>query len=219
MNNKALTIYQFEKQDMRTFLDENGDPWFVAADVCAALGITNEQTRRLDDDEKGLHSIQTPGGTQSVVIVNESGLYSLVLGSRKPEAKAFKRWVTHEVLPALRKTGTYSLQASDPLAALEQTVAALRWQANQLKEHDNRIARIEARQTAMENGAGYFTILAYARLYGHHISLETARALGVKAARLSRERGYDVGKAPDQRHGEVGTYHEDILAEVFAKLK
>ena len=79
-----------------------GEPWFVAADVCRALGIDRTQTRRLDEDEKGVYSAQTPGGQQDMSIVNEPGLYALVLSSRKPEAKAFKRWITHEVI---RKTG------------------------------------------------------------------------------------------------------------------
>lgn len=82
----------------------NNEPWFVAADVCRALELsdTNMSLKRLDDDEKGTSSIGTPGGEQEVSIVNEPGLYSLVLGSRKPEAKAFKRWITHEVIPAIR---------------------------------------------------------------------------------------------------------------------
>lgn len=87
---------------------QNNEPWFVAADVCRALEITAEQTRRLDEDEKGLRSIQTPGGMQEMTIVNEPGLYSLVLGSRKPEAKTFKRWITHEVIPDIRKHGMYA---------------------------------------------------------------------------------------------------------------
>lgn len=88
-------------------LQRNGEPWFVAADVCRALEIDRTATRRLDDDEKGVHSTQTLGGTQEVSIVNEPGLYSLVLGSRKPEAKEFKRWITHEVIPSIRKHGAY----------------------------------------------------------------------------------------------------------------
>ena len=84
-----------------------GEPWFVAADVCRALGIDRTQTRRLDEDEKGVYSAQTPGGQQDMSIVNEPGLYALVLSSRKPEAKAFKRWITHEVIPNIRKTGGY----------------------------------------------------------------------------------------------------------------
>ena len=69
-------------------------------------------TERLDNDEKGVSSIDTPGGKQEMSIVNEPGLYTLVLGSRKPEAKAFKRWVTHEVIPSIRKTGGYNLPAT-----------------------------------------------------------------------------------------------------------
>jgi prophage antirepressor-like protein len=90
-------------------IDENGEPWFVAEDVCDNLEIDKTQTRRLDQDEKGLRLIQTLGGMQNVVCVNEPGLYSLVLSSRKPEAKSFKRWITHDVIPQIRKTGSYSV--------------------------------------------------------------------------------------------------------------
>lgn len=89
---------------------KDGEPWFVAADVCRALSIANpsDALRRLDDDEKALVSIEgLSRGNDSGNIVNEPGLYSLVLGSRKPEAKAFKRWITHEVIPTIRKTGGY----------------------------------------------------------------------------------------------------------------
>lgn len=91
-----------------------GEPWFVAADVCRALGIGNSRdaTNKLDDDEKmtvdltDSHSGKR-GGAQMITVVNEPGLYALVLSSRKPEAKAFKRWITHEVIPEIRKTGGY----------------------------------------------------------------------------------------------------------------
>ncbi|MCC8135611.1 MAG: hypothetical protein LIO40_02915 [Ruminococcus sp.] len=88
---------------------QNGEPWWVAADVCDILGLSNsrETIKRLDEDEKGVSSIDTLGGKQEVAIVNEFGLYNLILGSRKPEAKEFKRWVTHEVLPQIRTTGQY----------------------------------------------------------------------------------------------------------------
>ena len=98
---------------VRTVVKDN-EPWFVAADVCRALEIDKTQTRRLDDDEKGMCSIQTLGGEQETVVINEPGLYSLVLGSRKPEAKEFKRWITHEVIPSIRKHGMY---ATDELLA------------------------------------------------------------------------------------------------------
>ena len=89
----------------------NNDPWFVAKDVCEALEINNTSDtlkKVLDDDERGIDTIYTPGGPQQVSIINESGLYSLILRSRKPEAKKFKKWVTEEVLPTIRKHGIYA---------------------------------------------------------------------------------------------------------------
>ena len=85
----------------------DGEPWFVASDVCAAIEVDRTAVRRLDDDEKGVHLMHTPGGEQRLGIINEFGLYSLILSSRKPEAKAFKRWITHEVIPSIRKYGAY----------------------------------------------------------------------------------------------------------------
>lgn len=102
-----LVTYDFESHNVRMIVEDNGEPWFIAADVCAALTISTEQTRRLDDDEKGLRTVQTPGGQQEMVAINEFGLYNLILTSRKPGAKRFKKWVTHEVLPSIRKTGAY----------------------------------------------------------------------------------------------------------------
>lgn len=107
----ASSIQTFTNTDFGSVrvVDVNGEPWFVAADVCKALEIekTDRALSRLDDDEKGAHSVSTLGGKQKVAIVNEPGLYSLVLGSRKPEAKAFKRWISHEVIPSIRKHGAY----------------------------------------------------------------------------------------------------------------
>jgi len=101
--------FDFKGQEVRTVKDNNGEIWFVAKDVCKILDISKHRdaVSRLDDDERGSVLVDTLGGTQSVSAVNEYGLYSLILHSRKPEAKAFKRWVTHEVLPTIRKTGGY----------------------------------------------------------------------------------------------------------------
>ncbi|MBL8445658.1 MAG: Bro-N domain-containing protein [Zoogloeaceae bacterium] len=118
----APTVFNFISQTLRVIL-RNGEPWFVAADVCAALTIGNNRdaTARLDDDERGVGIIDTPSGQQEMTIINESGLYSLILTSRKPEAKKFKKWVTSEVLPAIRKTGSYHATPPQPTpdAALE----------------------------------------------------------------------------------------------------
>jgi prophage antirepressor-like protein len=112
-----LIPFDFEGQPVRVVTDAQGEPWFVAADVCAALSLPNttRALERLDQDEQALISIQgISRGNDEVNVVNEPGLYGLVLGSRKPEAKRFKRWVTHEVLPAIRKTGSYSMPSAQP---------------------------------------------------------------------------------------------------------
>lgn len=113
-------IQSFESDQfgtVRAVRGEDGEPMFVAKDVCAALGLGNSRQAlaRLDDDEKGVISNDTPGGEQQMQAVNEPGLYVLVLSSRKPEARAFKRWVTHEVLPALRREGAYEVPREEPL--------------------------------------------------------------------------------------------------------
>ncbi|MBN2531864.1 MAG: phage antirepressor KilAC domain-containing protein [Spirochaetales bacterium] len=109
---KELLVFDFKDKKIRARIID-GEPWWIATDITDILGIDHTQTRRIDDDEKGLYIIQTPGEPQKRLFINESGLYSLILSSKKPEAKFFKRWVTHEVLPSIRKTGQYSVQDND----------------------------------------------------------------------------------------------------------
>lgn len=100
---------------LRVTQDENGEPWFVASDIAKALGYVDatHMTRRLDDDEKGLRSVETPGGEQQMAVITEAGMYSAILGSKVVGARRFKRWVTHEVLPALRRDGAYVASSGD----------------------------------------------------------------------------------------------------------
>ena len=103
--------FNASNQQVRT-VTIDGEPYFVAADVCSCLQLSNNRqaVATLDDDEKRVSVVMTPlGGPQSMTVLNESGLYNLIFQSRKPEAKAFRKWVTSEVLPALRKTGEYRL--------------------------------------------------------------------------------------------------------------
>jgi prophage antirepressor-like protein len=118
--NQQLAPFDFEGRQVRIVTDAQGELWFVAADVLSTISLDRKALERLDDDEKGVSSIHTPGGIQEMTTVNEPGLYALVLGSRKAEAKRFKRWVTHEVLPAIRKTGSYAVPAMAALPALTQ---------------------------------------------------------------------------------------------------
>lgn len=105
-----VTIFRKDEFGAVRAVTLKGEPWFVAADVCRALGLGNssQAIAKLDDDEKSGVIISDPHGREQVTrFISESGLYALVLSSRKPEAKAFKRWITHEVIPEIRKTGGY----------------------------------------------------------------------------------------------------------------
>jgi len=116
-----LEIFQFPAtgQQVRTIVLD-GEPWFVGADVADALGFSRarDAVRMVEDEDKAAHSVRTPGGTQQATVINESGLYTLILRSNRPEAKAFKRWVTNDVLPQIRMTGRY-----EPVPQLPQTYA------------------------------------------------------------------------------------------------
>lgn len=122
----TLTTFTYEGQDVRSWLDEEGTPWFVLADLCRVLDLRNSRdvAARLDEDTKGVGQTDTLGGPQQVTIVSEAGMYEVVLRSDKPEARTFRRWITHDVLPALRRTGTYTTPTTTTTAA-PQTRAAV----------------------------------------------------------------------------------------------
>ena len=106
----AMTVFRDERFGEVRTATINGEPWFVGKDVAMVLGYKNPQEAirtHVDDEDKGVSEILTPGGKQKVPFINESGLYSLILSSKLPQAKEFKRWVTSVILPALRKTGSY----------------------------------------------------------------------------------------------------------------
>ena len=153
----ALIPFSYSGRQVRT-ITRDGEPWFVARDVCAVLEIRNvaDVVATLDDDEKGVATVDTLGGDQRVGVINEPGLYSLILRSRKPEAKQFKRWVTHEVLPQIRKTGRYSPDVPRSLPE------ALRAYAAEVEAHEQTKARVvelqpraESWDTLADTGADY----------------------------------------------------------------
>ena len=121
LSNASSAIKLFENPLFKVrVVMRDGEPWFVAKDVCDCLDIGNvsQTCSRLDDDERGIISNDTPSGKQEMLVVSEPGLYSLIGSSKKQEAKAFKRWVNHEVLPSIRKTGSYSVTQPQPQIAL-----------------------------------------------------------------------------------------------------
>ena len=152
MNNE-IQKFDFKGAPLRTLTDKAGEPWFVAKDVCDILGHSNVSMvlDRLDDDERSKFNLGRQGETN---IVNEAGLYSLVLGSRKPEAHEFKRWVTHEVLPSIRKHGGY-MAGQERMTPEQMALASMRWlqskvdeQAKQLKAQEGKVLFANAVETA-----------------------------------------------------------------------
>lgn len=132
-----IQVFEYQNNKVRT-VDVDGEAWFVLKDVCAVLGISNNRMAadRLDDDEKGVSLIDTLGGKQEMVIVNESGLYHVILRSDKPEAAPFRRWVTNDVLPAIRKTGSYN---APKLTRSQLLATALIAAHEELEEKDKQI--------------------------------------------------------------------------------
>ena len=139
----SLQLFQNTDWKIRVVM-RDGDPWFVAKDVCDCLELGNvsQTCSRLDDDERGIILNDTPSGKQEMLVVSEPGLYSLIGSSKKQEAKAFKRWVNHEVLPSIRKTGGYGIRAVDDMINDPDTAIRL---LTQLK-----ILRLQNDQLEME---------------------------------------------------------------------
>lgn len=142
-----MQIFTYQGTPCRTVERDDGT-WWVLKDVCTALSINDHVTvsKRLEADEKGVGQIHTPGGTQQMTIINESGLYNVILRSDKPEAKDFKRWVTHEVLPSIRRHGIYAT-APTVEAMLSDPDTAIRLLTT-LKEERTRRQALEAQAKA-----------------------------------------------------------------------
>ena len=178
-----VTIFRKDEFGAVRAVTLEGEPWFVAADVCRALGIDRTQTRRLDEDEKGVYSAQTPGGQQDMSIVNEPGLYALVLSSRKPEAKAFKRWITHEVIPSIRKTGGY--------IAGQETMDDDQLLANALMVAQRKIAE---RNKQLETANAKIQADAPKVLFAETVEKAEGDILVRQLAKLMVQRDYDTGE-------------------------
>ena len=181
-----VTIFRKDEFGAVRAVTLEGEPWFVAADVCRALGIGNssDAVKRLDDDEHALVSIEgLSRGNDKANIINEPGLYGLVLASRKPEAKAFKRWITHEVIPAIRKTGGY--------IAGQETMDDDQLLANALMVAQRKIAE---RNKQLEAANEKIKADAPKVLFAETVQKAEGDILVRQLARMMNQRGYDVGE-------------------------
>lgn len=167
MNN--LAIYENEEFGTVRTVVVDGEPWFVGKDVAEALGYSNSRKALLDhvdNEDKGVTNCDTLGGNQNLTIINESGVYALIFGSKLPNAKKFKHWVTSEVLPSIRKTGSYNLPGTYK-EALQQLLI-------QVEENE----RLALENSEMKPKAEYFDDLVDRKLLTNF--RDTAKELGVK---------------------------------------
>lgn len=159
MNGNDVQGFRFNEKRLRVLTDKQGEPWFIAKDACDILELSNvgQALKRLDDDERGSIILDdgTPGNPNRSV-VSESGLYALVLASRKPEAKEFKRWVTHEVLPSIRRHGAYATGETidriieDPDFGIRLLVQLKREREERTKA-ENRVRELEPKARALDD--------------------------------------------------------------------
>lgn len=214
MNN--VIPFQYETSEIRVIQDDSGEPWWIVSDVCQILGLSNpsETIRGLDNDEKSTLRISEGGPERN--IINEAGLYTLIIRSNKPEAKEFKRWITHEVLPSIRKTGKYEVSNLSELDLIIRSAKALKTIEQRQIEHEGRLSVLEAKADDNSGHTGYWTITAWCKLNNLSLSLDQAMSYGREAAKVSRQWGVDVGKVHDERYGVVNSYREDVLSEIFS---
>lgn len=152
----SLQLFQNAGFKVRVIMRDS-EPWFVAKDVCECLDLANSRdaVSRLDDDEKGVGKADTLGGSQDMMLISESGLYTLVMRSNKPEAKVFRKWVTSEVLPSIRRTGSYGIRTVDDMINDPDTAIRLLTQLKILRLQNDQLAmeRDEAIRTKAMTGS------------------------------------------------------------------
>ena len=202
MTDKQLQTFQnLEFGEIRS-MTINGEPWFVGKDIAAALGYSNPRdalSKHVDSDDKGVANCDTPSGTQKMTIINESGMYSLILGSKLDGAKRFKRWVTSEILPAIRKTGAFATDsAAAELKARELRVKEMNAQARLINAETRRLLILQKEKglskvavdalavRAMEDVTGKDLGEYLPRTEKTYSASEIGNALGISAAKVGK---------------------------------
>lgn len=247
-----IQLFQNDQFGQVRVIERDGEPWFVASDICKCLDISNSRdaVSRLDDDEKanvGITDIRESGvdievPNRGICIISEAGLYSLVLTSRKPEARAFKRWITHDVIPSIRKTGAYQL-------APKSYAEALRALANEVEQKELAIAQrdeairtkyhfVEGRDAEMCGRVGGLTAQneRLREQIGDATNWKQAKAihwlrkyfdtrnngffaqLGKILTSLSSAMGVDTRTIEDTNWGAVKTYHISVINRLREQL-
>ncbi|WP_117168845.1 phage antirepressor KilAC domain-containing protein [Paraliobacillus sediminis] len=203
----------FDGRELR-IIEKDNESWFVAKDACQILGLSDvsKAVLRIDDDEKGTNSIPTLGGIQKLLTVNEYGLYSLILTSRKPEAKQFKRWITHDVIPSIRKTGSYEMDKpsymyDDPIYRAQRWIVE-RKEFDQLQQQRQEELPYTTFGKAVSNTTASINIGAFAKMIYEENGIKIGRN---KLFAWLRDNGYLIKNGrernnPKQQYIEQGIF-------------
>lgn len=238
-----IVPFNFNGFELRT-LGTCEAPLFVASDVCQVLGIkdVSQACESLDEDEKLIRVIDGSGQNRDMLCVSESGLYSLVLRSRKKQAKIFKKWITAEVIPSIRKTGNYSIANQDPRLVLLEQLSQLTHQQIALEQRqkeldlENQRIRLDQQQLQAEQNSQAETILQHdaeigrlfqpdgalislagcLNLHGKSATASQLSRVGKAAAKAYREKyGKEPERIGDARYGTVGVYPQAIALQAL----
>lgn len=212
----AMQPFDFKGNPVRVVMIDD-EPWFVALDVCEALGIARarDAVSRLGPDDAVLTGvIDSVGREQRSHVVSESGLYELVIRSDKPDAKAFRRWITAEVLPSIRKTGGYLGVKLDPaLQRIVDLTVEMQLTKNEQERQAREIATLaeatfdhDARLQAIEGHHGWYAALGYARLNGLPTSETWLQRLGMAASKIGKAAGLVAQKVPHAHYGSANSW-------------
>ena len=223
-----LEIFKNENFEIRVAVDENNEPLFCLSDVCKALELTNASVVKdailseFELDKLNLGSFDTGYGVKEFTMITEPQLYFVLMRSDKPKAKPFRMFVNKEILPSIRKTGSYTNKSFNQLDFMQL-------QLNYLKEQDKKIYALENKTDDLAkeqlktkhninrllNNDNYMTVIAYANLKGIKANSYNSAVIGKKATKLSKEQGAFMGAVIDPRYGRVNTYNIDILNQLF----
>ena len=202
METKSIQVFNNTEFGEIRSMTINGEPWFVGKDIAAALGYKESAKairEHIDDEDKGVSVLDTPGGKQNTVIINESGMYSLILSSKLEGAKRFKRWVTSEILPSIRKTGAYATDsAAAEYKARELRIKEMNAQARLINAETRRLTVLQKEKGLSQVAVDTLAVKAVERVTGKDLgdylpqvektysASEVGNALGITAAKVGR---------------------------------
>ena len=223
-----LTIFKNENLgEIRVVFIDN-EPLFCLADICRALGIQNPTDTanaikaEFEAPRLNLLPLETAGGTQNFTMITEPQLYFVLMRSNKAEAKEFRKWINTEVLPTIRKTGSYTTKPLSQIEILQSSIAILAEQEKKISLLENKADDLYKEQLKVKhninrllNNDNYMTLIAFMNLNnikqkGYHLP-----SLGKKAKKLSQEQGAFMGAVIDPRYGRINTYSTEILKQIF----